>query len=117
GYGDVVDDLHDRFGHTGHDVGDGRGELASGGVPDDGDGLVPGRAGRQRHRPVHAVPAGHQLVEFLALGHVDVPDEVDQPLARGQHAIQARDRIDQDVAVLENLIGDRVAEPLAGGGG
>src|SRR5690348_15697364 len=84
GHRDVVDDLHERLGHPGHDLGDGRGELPAGGAPHDGDGPVPGRAGRQRHRPADPVPPGHQLVECLALGHVDVPDEVDQPLARGR---------------------------------
>ena len=46
-----------------------------------------------------------------------VPDDVDQPVAPAQRAVQRGDRVDEDVAVGQHLVGDRVAEQLAGAGG
>jgi hypothetical protein len=113
---EVVDHLHERLGHAGHDVGDRRGEHVGGRPPHARHGAVGRRAGRQRHSAPDPVPAGHQVVELRPGRHVDVPDDVDQPVAGQQRPVQRRDRVDEDVAAVQHLIGDRVVERPAGGG-
>src|ERR1700729_471923 len=58
---DVVDRLHERLRHAGHNLGDGRGKHVGGRLPHAGNGPVGRGAGRQRQRAADAVPGGHQL--------------------------------------------------------
>ena len=113
---DVVDRLDERLGCAGHDLGDRRGEHLRRRPPHARHGLVGSGAGGQRHRPPDPVPPGHEPVQLLTGGHVDVPDHVDQPVALGERSVEGGDRVDEDVAVGQDLVVDRILEGLAGGG-
>ena len=72
---------------------------------------VPGGTESSRRWPSSSVSSSSRS---LALQVVPVPDEVDQPPARRHRPVRSRDRVDQDVAVREHVVGDGVAERRAG---
>ncbi len=69
----------------------------------------------RRHRDVttHTLPIGQELRQ-LGLRDVAVPHHVHQPVARLDRPVEARDRVHEDVAVRQDLIGDCVVQGLIG---
>src|SRR5262245_17330063 len=55
-----------------------------------------------------AVAIGHQLVESSALVDVPIPHEVPASVAPGDAAIGAGDRVDKNVTVRDECVGNRV---------
>ena len=118
GHLDVVDHLHEGLGcadHAPRRSAPASWSRAACRIPVTAASVAaPGGSG---HGAAYPVPAGHQGVQRRALADVDVPDDVDQAVALGQRAVQGGDRVDEDVAVWQHLVGERVAEDLAGAGG
>ena len=106
---DVVDHLYERLLAPVHDLRDGGRHVGSGELPRPGH--VPG-AHRSRRKGQGLAPPGaigHQIVERVALLVVVVPDEVREPPAGFEGAVEAGDGIDEDVSGRQQVVGDGVA--------
>ena len=117
GHLDVVDDLHEGLGPLATTSAIGRASWSRGVrriAATASSVAAPGGSETVRRTPSRPVI---RVVERRALADVDVPDDVDQALALGQRAVQGGDGIDEDVAVRQHLVGERVAEQVAGGRG
>ena len=106
---DVDDGLEKRRLGLRYDIGDRAGQRGAIRMKRVGERLADG-ARWKRNRPADARPVGHQRIQLRALGDIAVPDEVHQPPSRLHAAVDARDRIDEDVAVRHDVIGDCVVQ-------
>ena len=107
---DVVDHLYEQLRGPVHDLRDGGRHVGIGELPRPGH--VPG-AHRSRGKGQGLAPPGaigHQIVERVALLVVVVPDEVREPPAGFEGAVEAGDGIDEDVSGRQQVVGDGVAQ-------